>query len=127
MTPAELRAAIQTLWPGHGGQTRAARHFGIDSSRIRAMLAPHGAANHRRIPEGIAREITDLLAQFPDGITNVDPRKSVAILHQQMQAAGWRADEAAAGILGAAVALARSHVPADQLATLIRPVTDDNA
>lgn len=114
MTGDDLRTAIETLWPGHGAQTRAAEHFGINSRRIREYVS--GTYN---VPEWMAREVSDLLAMFPDGVKTVDPRKSLAVLHQQMRAAGWTDAEAAASILGAAMACALRHLGRDEIGPLL--------
>lgn len=97
MTPDELRAAIETLWPGHGNQTRAAEYLGVGSSRIREWL--RGA---RKIPDGVAADLRYLLARFPDGVRVADPMQAIETLQRQMMTAGWTEAEAAAGILGAA-------------------------
>lgn len=102
MTTDELRTAIETLWPGHGGQTRAAEYLGLKTSRrIREYLS-----GERGVPEWVARDIGALLAQFPGGAPAVDPSTTIRILHEQMQQAKWDAKSSAAGILGAAYALA---------------------
>lgn len=114
----DLRSAIETLWPGHGGQAEAARQFGISDRTMRRYLAPADTTNHRAVPEWLDRDIRDLLAQFPGGMRQVDPRQTLAVLHEQMQRAGWRPEESAAGILGAALALARETMGGDSLKSL---------
>lgn len=56
----------------------------------------------RAVPAWLAGELTALVAQFPGGHVEVDPRRSIEILQQQMIAAGYSEGQAAAGILGAA-------------------------
>lgn len=112
MTPTELREAIETRWPGHGGQGRAARHFSLKTSRrLRDYLS--GA---RGVPAWMATELADLLKQFPDGIREVSPRKSLDVLHSQMVAQGFTPGEAAAAILNAAHALAQREIGTDCVA-----------
>ena len=62
---------------------------------------------------GEAADLRDLLAQFPGGIPQVDPRKTVAILHGMMQRAGWAADQSAGAIVGAAWAVAVQELGGD--------------
>jgi hypothetical protein len=103
MTPDDLRAAIERLWPGHGGQTRAAVAMGLKSSRrLRAYMA-----GERAVPDWLARELDDLLAIYPEGALIVDPRRSLQILHAQMVRDGWTESEAAAAILDAATDIAK--------------------
>lgn len=98
MTPDEFRTAVETVWPGHGGQERATRHFGWSGSRtIRKYLS-----GERAVPAWLAAEVRDLVARLPSGVTDVDPRATLAILHEHMMRIGFTAPEAAAGILGAA-------------------------
>lgn len=121
MTPDELRDAIKTLWPGHGGQTRAAQAFGIGDRRIREYLAPSGGKNSRPVPEWLANDIRALLAACPAAGANVvDPRRTVLVLIGQMQEAGFTPTEAASAILGAAVAEVRTRLGHDFLAELLK-------
>lgn len=110
MTPDELRIAIETLWPGHGGQTRAARHFSIGDRRVREYLS--GA---RAVPEWMSREVRDLLKLFPAGVREVDPDKAVSMLQESMEKAGWAPAEGAAAILAVAIRNAYRHVDRDQV------------
>lgn len=111
MTPNEFRTAIETLWPGHGGQTRAAEYWSIRSSRIREYLS--GA---RPVPGWLAGEIAALLKLFPDGIRQVDPRRVIELMHEGLGGD----DMAAASILGAAWANAVRTMGRDAVLTLIR-------
>ncbi|MFE3838588.1 hypothetical protein [Pseudogemmobacter sonorensis] len=110
MTHAEFLAAIETLWPGHGGKAAAARELGIGYRRVQEFLTEPGKPSHRKIPPGIADEIRDLLERFPNGVRMADPRQVIGALHEQMIRNGWRPDEAAAGILGAAFSNACRHL-----------------
>lgn len=118
----ELRTAIETLWPGHGGQSEAARQFGIKLDTMRAYLAPPEASRSRSVPEWLASDIAALLAQFPGGMRQSDPRQTVAILHGHMVGAGWTDSQAAASILGAALANARKHIGDDGLREMVGKV-----
>lgn len=119
MTNDEFRTAIETLWPGHGSQTRAAEHFGISSRRVREFVS-----GERNVPQGVADELADLAAMFPDGVRTVNPPRALAILHQAMRRAGWTDDQSAAAILGASMALARQHIAAEELRKML---DDDHA
>lgn len=114
MTSDEFLSAIIALWPRHGSQTRAAEYLGVQSSRVREWL--RGA---RPIPDGVAVDLRDLLARFPGGVVEVNPRESIAQLQRQMVSAGWAADLAAAGILGAAWGNARIAMGDDAARALI--------
>lgn len=111
----EFRAALEKLWPGHGGQTKAAKYFWPEAfsdakghenakRRLRKYLAGENA-----VSADIAAEVRDLLAMFPDGMKSVDPVKVISILQSQMIAAGWTS-QSASSILGAALANARKHL-----------------
>ncbi|SIT74842.1 hypothetical protein [Pontibaca methylaminivorans] len=115
MTGDRFRTLIEQIWPAHGSQTRAAEYLEVNSSRIREWI--RGA---RPVPDGVAAEIQSLAEQFPGGIRDVDPRRTIAILHQQMLAAGWTAAESAAGILGAAAYNARLHISEDDIQVMMR-------
>lgn len=115
----QLRAAIETLWPGHGGQSEAARQFGINVDTMRAYLAPPEASRSRPVPEWLATAITALQEQFPGDIRSADPRQTIALLHRHMVLAGWTDQEAAAGILGAARANAIRALGDDGVAGLL--------
>lgn len=115
----ELRAAIETLWPGHGGQSEAARQFGIKLDTMRAYLAPPEASRSRSVPEWLARDIAALMAQFPGGMRQSDPRQTIAILHGHMVGAGWTDPQSAAAILGAALVNARNYIGEDELRGLL--------
>lgn len=121
MTHDEFRAAIESLWPGHGSQTRAAKHFSVNPRRIREYVS--GAYN---VPGWMAAEISDLLAMFPEGVKTINPRTAIAVLHQQMRQAGWTDSEAAAGILGASHALAVKHLGADETRTMLDAFPPDD-
>ncbi len=108
MTRDELYAAIDTLWGGN--QSRAARDLNIKPRTMRAALTSPDNSSYRALKPSIAGEIRDLLEQFPDGVRSVDPRRSLAVLHDHMRRAGWTDGQAAAAILGAATALARQHL-----------------
>ena len=110
MTSSELRTAIETLWPGHGGQTRAAEHFSVNDRRIRSYLS-----GERGVPDWMAREVDDLLLQFPDGIRDIDPAKSIAVLQSLLTGAGHSEAVAAAMVLGAAIRNARGKIDDDQI------------
>jgi len=114
MTPEDLRRAIETVWPGHGSQSRCARHFGVSDRRIRYYLA-----GERAVPAWLAREIGDLAARYPDGLREIDPQRDLAALQHAMEQFGFTASEAAAGILGAALANARRHIGADGVRDLL--------
>lgn len=114
MTSDELRSVIATLWPGHGGQTRAAEHFSINNRRIREYLA-----DTYPVPEWMAAEIADLLEAFPDGVRCVDPTKTIAVLQKQMERSGLSASAVAASILGTAIAHARCALGTDAVAELL--------
>lgn len=87
---------------------------------MRAYLAPPEASRSRAVPDWLARDIAALLAQFPDGMRQVDPRITIGILHDQMQGLGWTAGESAASILGAAIAMARREIGADGVVEIMR-------
>lgn len=112
--------AIDALWPGHGGQARAAEHFKITDRSIRRYIS-----GEREIPAWMANELADLRQQFPNGIKTQDPRATLKILHDQMVASGWPANQSAAGILGAASALARKHLSQDMISSLLQPDDHD--
>lgn len=114
MNGQELRAAIETLWPGHGAQARAARHFNIADRRIRDYIS--GA---RGVPGWMETEIRDLLEMFPGGVRDVDPRKIIGILQQQMVATGWTAGQSAASILAVAVSNAQDILGDDMVQQLL--------
>lgn len=92
---------------------------GSRDRRVREYLS--GA---RGVPGWIATEINDLLAQFPDGVHNVDPRKFIAILQSAMERSGWTAGQAAASIFGVAIANASRHVDRDEIRDWVKECTD---
>lgn len=106
MTNDELRTAIETLWPGHGAQTKAANAVQISSRRIREYIS-----GERAVPQWLADEIGGLLQMFPEGVKDIDPTKSIAVLQQQMTGAGWTPAEAAVAIVSAAAANAKTYAP----------------
>lgn len=104
----EFSTAIKRLF---GTEARAARELGINPRTMRKYTADPAtvsATNALRVPDTLVAEVRDLLALFPDGVRTIDPRKSLRVLYNQMLAAGWPPDQAGAGILGAATALAQS-------------------
>lgn len=111
MTRDELYTAVDTLW--HGNQSAAARDLGISLRSMQAALTDPANSSYRAINDGAAAEIRDLLAQFPGGIPQVDPRKTAGILHGMMQRAGWSAAQSAGAILGAAWAVAVQELGED--------------
>lgn len=115
MTNDEFAAAVERLWPGHGGRQKATVYFGWKDSRtIRKYMT-----GERPVAGWLDSEITDLLARFPGGVTEVKPRGTIDILHSHMVAAGFTRTEAAAGVLGAAHALALRELGADGVRGLL--------
>lgn len=128
MTRDELYTAVDILW--HGNQSAAARDLGISLRSLQAALTDPANGSYRVLNDGAAAEIRDLLAQFPGGIPQVDPRKTAAILHDMMQRAGWPADQSAGAILGAAWAIAVRELGEDGARLVIdgnddQPMVDD--
>jgi len=116
MTGDELRAAIEQLWPGHGGQEKATAEFGWKDSRtLRKYLS-----GEKAVPGWLEIEIRDLLERFPGGMKSVDPRKTLRLLHQHMMNAGFPRKEAAAGILGACLAMVEAEIGRDAMMALIQ-------
>lgn len=120
MTRDELAAAINVLWGGN--QSRAARDLGINPRAIRSYLTDPANNSYRTIPAGVARDVKSLLEQFPTGILDIDPRKTISMLQQQMQGMGWTTSEAAGAILGAAVANAVREVGDDMTRELVSKI-----
>lgn len=120
MTNDEFAAAIKSLWPRHGGQTRAAEYLGVGSARVREWMR-----GPRPVPAGVAADLRDLLDRFPNGVVDVDPRENIAHLQRQMLSAGWDEEMAAAGILGAAWDNARRAMGEDAARDLIRRGADE--
>ncbi|WP_323041164.1 hypothetical protein [Gemmobacter sp.] len=123
MTRDELYAAIDTLWGGN--QNRASGDLGISIRTLRAGLTDPENASYRRLNPGIIRDIRDLLDQFPGGIPSVDPRQTLPLLLDLMVRAGHQRGRAAAGILGAAVALARGNMDQATLHSLLDAARDE--
>jgi len=55
MTGPEFKSLVALIWGRHGGQQRAARHFGVSDRTIRRWID-----GSRRIPENVAAEMLGL-------------------------------------------------------------------
>lgn len=117
MTGSELREAIDLLW--NGNQSQAARDLEVDPRRIRAFLTDPEKTSWRRIPIKTAETVRDLVQMFPNGRNTIDPRTGIQVMHGSLTSGIYSDSMAAGAILGAAMANARKHLSADEIADMI--------
>ena len=112
MTPSEFRRGIDTLW-GRGAQMRAAEHWGIAARSVRRFVS-----GEQIVPDGIARELREMIGIMPPPGTDADDDADTAArddacldaiepemtrLRDRCLAAGWNPAEIAVAMVSLAM------------------------
>lgn len=103
-----LYEVIEQIWGGN--QTRAAADLGISVRTLRAGLTDPSKPSYRPLNKIAVQEIREYQERFPNGITETHVVETIRILHRHMQEHGFSSGDAAAGILGAAMALGSREI-----------------